>query len=76
MYFLKQKSEIFKVFKKLKVAMEKISGCQIKAMRSDRSENFTSKEFIKFSESNGIGRPLIVPRSLNKIVLQKGRYQI
>ena len=35
-YFLKQKSEVFEAFKKFKAAVEKESGYQIKAMRSDR----------------------------------------
>ncbi|KAE8721075.1 hypothetical protein F3Y22_tig00016885pilonHSYRG00007 [Hibiscus syriacus] len=35
-YFLKQKSEVFKVFKKFKAVVERESGRNIKAMRSDR----------------------------------------
>ncbi|KAH9735937.1 hypothetical protein KPL71_017913 [Citrus sinensis] len=62
-YFLKQKSEVFEAFKKFKAAVEKESGYQIKAMRSDRGEEFTSKEFLEFCEANGIRRPLTVPRS-------------
>ena len=62
-YFLKQKSEVFKAFKKFKAAVEKESGYQIKAMRSDRGGEFTSKEFLEFCEANGIRRPLTVPRS-------------
>ncbi|KAH9672319.1 hypothetical protein KPL70_017676 [Citrus sinensis] len=62
-YFLKQKSEVFEAFKKFKTAVEKESGYQIKAMRSDRGGEFTSKEFLEFCEVNGIRRPLIVPRS-------------
>ena len=62
-YFLKQKSEVFEAFKKFKAAVEKESGYQIKAMRSDRGGEFTSKEFLEFCEANGIRRPLTVPRS-------------
>ena len=62
-YFLKQKSEVFEVFKKFKAAVEKESGREIKAMRSDRGGEFTSKEFLEFCEANGIRRPLTVPRS-------------
>ncbi|KAK4269964.1 hypothetical protein QN277_023055 [Acacia crassicarpa] len=47
-YFLKQKSEVFEVFKKFKASVEKESGCKIKAMRSDRGGEFTSKEFLEF----------------------------
>ncbi|KAE8667942.1 hypothetical protein F3Y22_tig00112352pilonHSYRG00005 [Hibiscus syriacus] len=35
-YFLKQKSEVFEVFKKFKAVVERESGRKIKAMRSDR----------------------------------------
>ena len=62
-YFLKQKSEVFEAFKKFKAAVEKESGCKIKAMRSDRGGEFTSKEFQEFCDANGIRRPLTVPRS-------------
>ena len=44
-YFLKQKSEVFGVFKKFKAIVEKESGHKIKAMRSDRGGEFTSNEF-------------------------------
>ena len=42
-YFLKQISEVFEVFKKFKAAVENESGQKIKAMRSDRGGEFTSK---------------------------------
>ncbi|KAE8696015.1 hypothetical protein F3Y22_tig00110678pilonHSYRG00437 [Hibiscus syriacus] len=57
------KSEVFEVFKKLKVAVERESGRKIKAMRSDRGGEFTSREFQEFCEANGIRRPMTVPRS-------------
>ncbi|KAM1977528.1 hypothetical protein ACFX16_014315 [Malus domestica] len=57
------KSEVFGAFKKFKAAIEKESGCKIKAMRSDRGGEFTSKEFQELCEANGIRRPLTVPRS-------------
>ena len=60
---MKQKSEAFSAFKKFKVAVEKESGYEIKAMRSDRGGEFTSGEFQEFCETNGIRRPLTVPRS-------------
>ncbi|KAH9671981.1 hypothetical protein KPL70_017541 [Citrus sinensis] len=59
----KPNSLVFEAFKKFKAAVEKESGCQIKAMRSDRGGEFTSKEFLEFCEANGIRRPLTVPRS-------------
>ncbi|CAH9069840.1 unnamed protein product [Cuscuta europaea] len=62
-YFLKQKSEAFEAFKKFKALIEEESGYSIKAMRSDRGGEFTSKEFNQFCEDNGIRRPMTVPRT-------------
>ncbi|KAH9669846.1 hypothetical protein KPL70_021959 [Citrus sinensis] len=51
-------------------------------MRSDRCEEFTSKEFLEFCEANGIRCPLTVPRSpqqndiaerKNRIILDRAR---
>nr|KYP69004.1 Retrovirus-related Pol polyprotein from transposon TNT 1-94 [Cajanus cajan] len=39
---------------------EKQSGKQIKVLRSDRSKEYTSREFDKFCEDEGIERQLIV----------------
>ncbi|KAE8666843.1 hypothetical protein F3Y22_tig00112490pilonHSYRG00048 [Hibiscus syriacus] len=55
--------EVFEVFKKFKAAVERESGRKIKAMRSDRGGEFTSREFQEFCEANGIRRPMTVPRS-------------
>ncbi|KAK2994415.1 hypothetical protein RJ640_009642 [Escallonia rubra] len=62
-YFLKQKSEVFSTFKRFKALVEKQSGYQIKAMRSDRGGEFISKEFKAFCEENDIRRPLTIPYS-------------
>ncbi|KAK2456950.1 putative mitochondrial protein [Trifolium repens] len=62
-YFLKEKSEVFKNFKKFKAQVEKESGLVIKAIRSDRGGEFTSNEFLKYCYDNGIRRQLTVPRS-------------
>ena len=55
-YFLKEKSEVFSAFKKFKVFVEKQSGYQIKAVRSDRGREFMSKEFESYCEEQGIRR--------------------
>lgn len=74
-YFLMPKLEVFEVFKKFKATVEKESGRRIKAMRSNRGGEFTSKEFQEFCEANGICRPLTVPISpqQNSIVERKNR---
>ena len=43
--------------------MENESGYPIKALRSDRGGEFTSKQFSDFYESHGIRCPLTVSRS-------------
>ncbi|KAL5827881.1 hypothetical protein ACOSQ3_019732 [Xanthoceras sorbifolium] len=74
-YFLKQKSEVFGVFKKFKAAVEKESGHKIKALRSNRGGEFTSKEFLEFCEVNRIRRPLTVSRlpQQNRVAERKNR---
>ena len=62
-YFLKHKFEAFGAFKKFKAFVEKQSGHEIKALRSDRGGKFTLNKFKEFCEANGIRRPLLVPRS-------------
>ena len=62
-YFLKQKSEVFEAFKRFKATMENERGRKIKAIRSDRGGEFTSKEFQEFCETNGIHRFLTILRS-------------
>lgn len=40
-YFLKEKSETFTIFKQFKTLVEKQSGCSIKTIRSDRGGEYT-----------------------------------
>ncbi|KAL0318554.1 UNVERIFIED_CONTAM: Retrovirus-related Pol polyprotein from transposon TNT 1-94 [Sesamum angustifolium] len=42
-YFMREKSEVFKVFKKFKNLVEKQSGRSIKVLRSDREKNITTQ---------------------------------
>ncbi|KAL0323577.1 UNVERIFIED_CONTAM: Retrovirus-related Pol polyprotein from transposon TNT 1-94 [Sesamum angustifolium] len=53
-YFIREKSEVFKVFKKFKNLVEKQSGRSIKVLRSDRGKEYNNSEFDKFCEEEGI----------------------
>ncbi|KAL0341917.1 UNVERIFIED_CONTAM: Retrovirus-related Pol polyprotein from transposon TNT 1-94 [Sesamum calycinum] len=53
-YFMREKSEVFKVFKKFKNLVEKQSGRSIKVLRSDRGKEYNNSEFDKFCEEEGI----------------------
>ena len=66
---------MYNVFKKFKALVEKESGYDIKAMRSDRGGEFTSNEFNDFCEENGIRRPLTLLYSpqQNGVVERKNR---
>ena len=57
-YFLKEKSEVFGIFKRFKAYVEKQSGRQIKVLRSDRGKEYNSREFDQFCEDEGIERQL------------------
>ncbi|KAL0356000.1 UNVERIFIED_CONTAM: Retrovirus-related Pol polyprotein from transposon TNT 1-94 [Sesamum radiatum] len=56
-------SEAFEIFKRFKTRVEKESGFEIKALRTDRGGEFTSNEFKAFCELHGIRRPMTVPRT-------------
>ncbi|KAK4384934.1 Retrovirus-related Pol polyprotein from transposon TNT 1-94 [Sesamum angolense] len=51
---MREKSEVFKVFKKFKNLVEKQSGRSIKVLRSDRGKEYNNLEFDKFCEEEGI----------------------
>ncbi|XP_033145473.1 uncharacterized protein LOC103839411 isoform X1 [Brassica rapa] len=62
-YFMKQKSETFSLFKKFKAMVEKQSDCTIKTLRSDGGGEFTSREFNRFCEEEGINKQVTLPYS-------------
>ena len=62
-YLLKEKSKAFEVFKKFKVMVEKATSRQIKYVRSDRGGEYTSTNFMKYCEEQGIRRFLTAPYS-------------
>lgn len=59
-FFMRQKSEVFTIFKKFKSFVEKQSGHFIKVLRSDNGKEYTSNEFGKFCEDEGVERQLTV----------------
>ncbi|GKU93722.1 hypothetical protein SLEP1_g7290 [Rubroshorea leprosula] len=55
-----QLSQVFSVFKKFKVLVEKQSGCQLRILRSENGKEYTSKEFDVFCEEHAINHQLTV----------------
>jgi len=53
---LKEKFEVFGVFKKFKVMIENETSTKIKVVRSDRGGEYTSAEFMRYCEELGIRR--------------------
>jgi transposase InsO family protein len=53
-YFLKEKSAAFIVFKNFKALVENQSGHKLVTLRSDRGSEYTSKEFDKYCMEQGI----------------------
>lgn len=62
-YFLRNKSEAFHVFKKFKVIVELQSGYNVKKLRIDKGGEFNSHEFVQFCEELGIESQLTVAYS-------------
>ncbi|KAG8501431.1 hypothetical protein CXB51_003755 [Gossypium anomalum] len=59
-FFLKQKSDVFSVFKSWKIMIEKQRGKQIKYLRTDNGLEFYSDEFNRLCKSERIMRHLTV----------------
>ncbi|KAK2991725.1 hypothetical protein RJ640_004253 [Escallonia rubra] len=60
-YFMRQKSEVFGVFRKFKCLVEKQSGCFIRVLiRSDKGKEYTSNEFHNFCEDERLERQITV----------------
>ncbi|KAL0405911.1 UNVERIFIED_CONTAM: Retrovirus-related Pol polyprotein from transposon RE2 [Sesamum latifolium] len=53
-YFMRENSEVFKIFKKFKNIVENQSGQRIKVLRSDRGKEYNNSEFDKSCEEEGI----------------------
>lgn len=49
-YFFRERSEVFSIFRKFKNYIENQSGCRIKVLRSNRGTKYNSREFNQFCE--------------------------
>ena len=54
MFFQKQKSEVYEIFKAFKVSVEKFSKKKIKVLRTDNGKEYVNKYLQKLCEENGI----------------------
>lgn len=72
---LKEKSEVFERFKKLRGMIEKETGESIATFRTDRGGEFTSHKFNQYCEEAGIKRHLTAPYSpqQNGVVERRNR---
>jgi transposase InsO family protein len=61
--FLKEKSEAFEKFKVFKALIENETGKRLKAVRSDRGREFSSRDFKEFCNKHVIKREYTIPRT-------------
>ena len=62
-FFMQKKSETYSKFCEFKVLVEKESGKQVKAPRSENGGEFSSGKFKDFCSTEGIRRELIAPHN-------------
>ena len=62
-FFMQKKSEKYSKLYEFKALVEKESGKQVKALRSDNGGEFISGEFKDFCSVEGIRRELIAPHN-------------
>ena len=60
-YFLKNKSDVFSVFKRWKQEGETQAGLKIKCLKSDNGGEYDSNQFKEFCSENGIRMIKTVP---------------
>jgi len=63
---LKNRSEILPAFRKYMLRVKRECGHGIKVLRTDNAKEYTSKEFSKLLESEGIRHELTVPHTATK----------
>jgi transposase InsO family protein len=61
--FIKSKDEALAALKKIKTSAENCLSLRVKAIRTDRGGEFTSKEFSQFCDTAGIRHFLTAPYS-------------
>ena len=62
-FFMQKKSKKYSMFCEFKALVEKESGKQVKALRSDNGGEFIFGEFKEFCSVEGIRRELIAPHN-------------
>lgn len=72
---MQYKSKVFNIFRKFKAMVELQSGYKTKRLRSDRGGGYTSVDFLKFYEDEGIERQLTIAYSpqQNGVAKRKNR---
>ena len=60
-YPIKEKGDVYSIFKKWLASVETEKGIKLKALRSDNGGEYTSHEFRVFCESRGIRREFTAP---------------
>ncbi|CAK1597413.1 unnamed protein product [Parnassius mnemosyne] len=62
-YFIRNKSDVFNIFKNYKAEVENFTGKKIKCLQSDNGCEYVNNEFNNFLKTNGITRRLSVPHT-------------
>ena len=75
-FFVKQTSKVFSIFKKFKTFVEKQSGCYIMTLRSDRGMKYTSSQFGNFCEDEGVERQLSIAYTFQQNGVDEMKNQI
>ena len=65
-YFLKNKDEVFNKFKEFKAFIENNTEKNMKTIRLDNDEEFTSNEFKELCKDPSIKRELTTPYTITK----------
>jgi len=82
LYMMKNKSEVFGIFKTFKALVENQTGSKIKCLKSDNGAEYCLKEFDQYCAKHGIHRIKIVPLTpqdnsvaerMNRTILERAR---